>query len=263
LDAAIFAKLGSVATWRGYICPGWYGMSSMSAVVERKALKFSTEGLPAREELVFKSLVRLLAGRTQHVWRYSPQAAELHVLAEGLSNTSAPANPKSHQQVLILGEVSQSIRPGYLCIPIRAIELEDELNRIGKLLASATPVESPQLVALRTSKTPSYDVPVRLLRWPPAHLIAAPGRIRLATLLTGKAMTLTALHQKSGQDMAVCRQFLSAMHAAMLLIYSENTDVVAPTLRASLPQLKRAYVAPVGLLARIRARLGVQRDVGE
>ena len=62
-----------------------------STIVERLTLTFCVEGLPAREELLFKSFVRLLDHLTQQHWSYQPPAAhqriDLLVVADGVQPT--------------------------------------------------------------------------------------------------------------------------------------------------------------------------------
>jgi hypothetical protein len=96
--------------------------------------------LPAREELLFKSLVRLLDHKTHQSWLYFPHCtnvrADLLIVAKGIIPPADVSQNGSLQQVLTLA-VSGSTRDFFLCLPLRANELEAELNRLGGLIQGA------------------------------------------------------------------------------------------------------------------------------
>lgn len=216
--------------------------------------KFSIEGLPAREELVFKSLVRLLSHRGRFEWVYSPSSSELRVVADG----SKP-DPQGAQQTLTLG-VHDVKRAGYLCMPLRATELEAELERLGALIRPARRLQSsPEAPGNMTPPAAAPTEPMRMLRWPPGWMLGQPGRLQLATWMTGKPMTVYALAQKSGESLAVCTAFFDDLTQAGLLasaIKVQTFQGADPT-----PQAKPApqpHVAQLGLLSRIRMRLGLK-----
>lgn len=230
-------------------------------VRERAVLSFSVEGLTAREELLFKSYVRLLDHRSVHGWLYSAQPmhlradfkVDLRVVTDGLDITLIP----QAQQLLTLGTIDRK-RDAYLCLPLRANELEEAMNRQGALILSSraalTPPGSTEPTGTSAHVYINLNETVRLLRWPPASLLGSPGRMRLATLMTGQPLTLAALQQRSGQPTQSCVEFVSDLKQAGCLGSLPST---APAQRP----IAKPGAAPVvqpGLLARIRSRLGLQ-----
>lgn len=239
-------------------------------------LRFSVAGLPAREELLFKSMVRLLSHRTVQIWLYSPEAAQLLVCSEGHALQSQVP------YVLTLG-VAAAVREAYLMLPLRADELERELNRLGALIAHSGQsrlAHTPQTTAAPIERS-AANTAWRMTRWPPAQILAAPGRMHLATLMTGKPATLAWLQQHSGQTLANCQAFIDELQQASLLtphapaghsganqstsrpaaLHANSAPAPVPADTAaglsSSPVALNSMHANPGLLARIRSRLGL------
>jgi hypothetical protein len=102
---------------------------------------------------------------------------------------------------------------------------------------------------------------MRMLRWPPAALLAGAGRLQLATLMAGRPLSANDLQHRSGESLPLCRAFLNDLTTANLLL-----PVPPPTLlplertahitTASQPLVKKSPAQP-GLLARMRLQLGL------
>jgi hypothetical protein len=237
---------------------------------QRALLSFSVEGLPPREELLFKSLVRLLDHRTHQHWAWKAGEADLRVVGEKMPPpTGAPAVP-----VLAVGQLDPQRGGHFLALPLHADALEQMLNRLGAMVVHARGLG---LVAIEAG--PGEDDAFRLLRWPPAALLEAPHRIRLATLMTGRPTSLGVLRQRSGLATQQCLDFIADLRRSGLL---ENvaepaqaggfaTSIFPSSLfpdslfpgstgpdsrPAPSRQALRETVQP-GLLARIRNRLGL------
>ena len=224
------------------------------AVAARHERKYSLEGLPDREVLVFKSMVRLLGHRTLYEWVYSPLSGELRVVADGLPAISVQS--PFVQQVLTLGAGSIQ-RQSYLRLPLHANELEAELNRLGALIA---PIKKADANLAPTSiKTTT----MRMLRWPPAIVLTTTTNMRLATLMAGKPLTLHELQQRSGVSLAMCAAFFDALNRLDLLVPAAVTSLSATATPLNMPAATelhaRTIKSPVqpGLLSRIRMRLGL------
>ena len=222
------------------------------AAAAKQERTYSLEGLPDREVLVFKSMVRLLGHRTQCQWVYSAHSTELRVVAEGLRAPSMQS-PVA-QQVLTLGAGTLS-RQSYLRLPLHANELEAELNRLGVLIAPS----NKALTALQQEF--SESTPMRMLRWPPASFLMTTTHMRFAALMASKPLTLHELQQRSGENMSACSAFFNGLRHLELLVPAArpssptpaDTQLAAPKLP---PQLLKSPVQ-AGLLARIRMRLGL------
>lgn len=223
---------------------------------QRATFRFSVEGLPAREELLFKSVVRLLDRRTHQHWCYSPGNSSLMVLGEGyLSATGISSVPDAGVPVLRVGH-SQQHHEFFLHLPIHANEVEVMLNKLGKRIArTVAPVPDPAL-----SPAPfGDDQGFMLLRWPAASLLGSPGRIKLATLMRGRPSSATMLQKRSGATAQECADFLQDLKRAGL-VRSLGGDSSALLSAAPAPvtsMVPEASKVSSGLLARIRSRLGL------
>ena len=259
-----------------------------STVLERATLAFCVDGLQAREELLVKAFIRLLDHLTHQKWLYQPPdssaAIDLLITAPGTTQAFADRHGKLPPALLMLSNSGENGQ-GHLSWPLRPDALEQELNRLGGLVltqrAAANAANSVPLFAATASGSANQAANqtaklMRLKQWPPAHLLAGPGRLRLATLLGGKAMSLEELVSRSKQSRDLCKTFANELQQAKLLFYptqSQPTLVGGPHTAAahhssakvqqssaatnhSKGVSSRAFVAP-GLLTRIRMRLGI------
>lgn len=231
---------------------------------QRALLSFSVEGLPPREELLFKSLVRLLDHRTHQHWAWKVDRADLRVVGQALPpvGNDSPTQPVP---MLAIGQVDPQRGGHFLPLPLHADALEQTLNRLGAMVVHARDLG---LVAADTA--PADDERFRLLRWPPAALLATPHRIRLATLMTGRPTSLGMLRQRSGLAAQDCLDFIADLRRSGLLESVRETEPSSPHASAQ-PAVGSALetaapAAPTppardpvqpGLLARIRSRLGL------
>lgn len=168
---------------------------------------------------------------------------------------------------------------------MRPDALERELNRLGSLAttqradttqANTTQANSAQLLTgMLLSQTQPLQTPtgaMRLKQWPSSHLLSGPGRMRLATLLTGQPMDVDELARRSKLERRLCQMFVNDLQRAGLLHYPAPVQP-APTMGSpttqpspaspSMPQEVRTAIvakpalASAGLLDRIRMRLGI------
>lgn len=173
-----------------------------------------------RDQVVFKSIVGLLSGRTLAAWAYVDGSPDL--LVEGYE-----------------GEPRVQLRtaegePFWVHWPLRASEVFDCLERAAR--------------AIGQRPTPLPSTALRLKHWPAASLLKGDHRyVRLATLLCARAMSLDELCERSGVQRQVADSFVRLMAAQELLEDAESLPA-APV---------RQVAAPVGLLARIRRHLGL------
>lgn len=267
-----------------------------STVFERTTLTFCIEGLQAREELLVKAFIRLLDHLTHQQWRYQPPDDKAHIdllfANAGGTETFEARHGKLPPAVLELTDSGASGH-GLLSWPLRPDALEKELNRLGGL-ATTAPVGTdvtqaadsvllfPSAATSQALETDAALKLMRLKRWPPARLLVGTGRMRLATLLTGRAMALDELVQRSSLPHRACQTFVNELQQAGLLLYPTPSQAavesgssavssdaqVTPSPEHSNQIAARRYdthsarmpsqtaVRP-SLLARIRIRLGI------
>lgn len=229
----------------------------------RIELSFSVDGLTSREDLLFRSLVRVVSQNTPQNWLYRPLAYEQ--LDHFKPDLLVVTEDKLPRELLIESTSSQTIvishierhKLGFMCLPIDPKKLESELNRQATLLtaarAGATLSESTRSAG-DPYKISSTHESVRLLRWPPPGLLGSPQRIQLATLMAGQAVTLAALQKRSQQPAQACSSFIHELQKAGLL-YRWVDSQTKPVSNSN-----KKLPVPISLLARIRSRLGLQKD---
>ncbi len=244
----------------------------------RPLLSFSVEGLPARDELLFKSLVRLLDHRTHQHWDWQVDDADLRVVGDKLSAPPEQDPAERPVPLLTIGDTPPPHGP-FLRLPLHADALEAMLNRLGAML-----VHARELGLAAASRSRSEQVArgeeYRLLRWPSSTLLDTSLRMKLATLLATRPATPQALQQRSGASARECAEFIAVLERAGFVastgtssasgaggfahsrapesIWPDShisTGGEAPRAAAAVGAA-RANVEP-GLLARIRSRLGL------
>lgn len=177
--------------------------------------------MAVRDQVVFKSIVGLLTGRTLARWLYV-ESGQADLLIEG---------EESAARVCLRTAANEAL---WVHWPLRASEVFDCLERAA-LAIGHRPVEVDAAT-------------LRLKHWPAAASLQGDARyVRLATLLCARAMSLDELCERSGVVRSVAEAFVERMAEQDLLQRSE-----APAALASRPT-----AAPLGLLARIRRHLGL------
>ncbi len=238
------------------------------------SLSFCFVGLPAREQLVFKSLMRLLATRLRNEWVYLPQAqllviGDLPLSQEDILTCGAPSALAKLHVGTNLPDGAQN-----LCLPIKANILEERINALGKKILAAR-VNNSLAVAAHAEFEPRLhrtimpaDAPFataaldtsqsfKLKRWPPSKLLNLQGRIRMATVLLRRVVSLQELSKYANQEEHVCKGFLAELWAADLLSAQTTKPPTADAI--AVPQVLATPLSTpkTSLLSRIRLRLGL------
>ena len=218
-------------------------MSTLASTAPGVQLTFSFEGLTDKDQTLFKSFVRLLNHRTHQTWTHQANGADVRVVAD----KHPAAGTEATAPTLVLGAGAASHKY-HVSLPIHADALELALNQIGH-----------GILDHRRGRpaAPAGIVPgdrIRLARWPSAALLNSRERLRLATLMTGRPMSLAEMKERSGVAEAVCSDFMSALEQAGVLLHDAPHDTVPSALE---PAARTAARASGGLLARIRSRLGL------
>ncbi len=173
-----------------------------------------------RDQVVFKSIVGLLSGRTVARWAYVDGPADLLVEGE-----------EGEPRVQLRTAEGESL---WVHWPLRASEIFDCLERAARAIGQ------------RPAQLPAAAL--RLKHWPAAALLTGDHRyVRLATLLCARTMSLDELCERSGVPRQVTESFARLMAAREMFLPGE-----------ALPAKPVPHTAaPVGLLARIRRHLGL------
>lgn len=214
---------------------------------ERVTLGFSLAGLSGRDEAVFKSFIRLIDHRLPHRWICQQQDADAGIVGDDYTPAHSAGLARRAVPMLALSTVRPS-GPGVLALPLQADALEQALNLLAR-----------HVLARRASAhfDTSVDAqrPMRLLRWPPAHLLDSPERIHLATVLSARPADLDTLQLRSGESEEACVRFFSDLTRAGLM----QADAPATgTGAASIGVGEQGARAPQSrLLSRLGMRLGI------
>jgi len=231
--------------------------SSASTRDRRPLLSFSIEGLPARDELLFKSLVRLLDHRTHQHWAWQVEGADLRVVGDRAAALSAEA-ADSPLPLLTVGDTPPPRGP-FLRLPLHADALEAMLNRLGAMV-----VHARDLGLAASAERGARGEEYRLLRWPSVALLDSAVRMKLATLLASRPATLAALQQRSNASAQECADFIAALERAGFVAASGGGAARAPEsiwpdsqVHPAAEATPPAREVQPGLLARIRSRLGL------
>lgn len=207
----------------------------MPALKTPEHFTYAFAQLPMRDEVVFKSIVGLLAGRTHAQWRHVQNGdADLLVLGgDSLSATTTPCTARA-----ILKVTQQRTLNSELAVhwPLRANEVFERLQQVAQLLSQAAP-SSQQFDPL---------CPYKLLRWPSQALLGqAPANLRMATLLSARALNLEQLSARSAVELEDCLRLLRNLYKAGLLLEEVRPAQVTPV------------HTPAGFFSRLRAHLGL------
>ena len=223
----------------------------------RVDLSFSVNGLTPSEDLLFRSYMRVVSQQTLQNWLYKSctydQLDNFKVDLQVVTEDKLPSElliQNSSPQTIVISHIERR-KLGFMCLPINPKQLENELNRQGLLLTSAHALLMSSGHTF-PKKSADSNESVRLLRWPPPGLLGSPQRIQLATLMAGRAVTLATLQKRSQQPAQTCLDFILELQKAGLL-YRCIDSRPKPITGAS-----KKLPLPLGLLARIRNRLGLQ-----
>jgi len=217
----------------------------------RTPLYFGLHGLNDRESVLFKSCMNIISARTRHQWIWQRNVVNLLVVTDESMGRLSEAFKT--MPIICIGDKIPAVRQGdsrreYLARPLRPMDILACVDRLGDWVIQNDSVG----IDLRAMSNTAVAA-VRLRRWPPMQLLTDAYRTRLATLLTGKPVTLAWLQQRSGAPASVCADFLAELERADLL---ESTHIT------TLPKVIVNTVAntpKMGLLGRIRQRLGLNQ----
>lgn len=256
---------------------------------------YTLRHLALRDEIVFRSVIRVLQGKTRHTWLHSDaQDAELVLLGDQLPGGEAPAASAGMEKISGRAVIHVSTHAGNdfqgLAWPLRIADVITQLDKAGDFIASrmamagsrpAAAVAAPQQQATQNhSPEPKHqpaavqtqhahvpaDQRVSLSRWPEATFLQRDMRyIKLATVLTGKPVSIIELADRTHYPIQLCQNFVDALNAgALVRVMSDLREVPLGPMAGQNQAAMNGGYAPAhkprpaehhGLIARIRSRL--------
>ena len=238
-------------------------------------LRLGAYKLPAAEVVLVQTLLRLYAHGDAFRWTFVTAPPYDALLVDGTTDEGAsPAVDGMAKAVLRLTRMHAGQAPNTLERPIRADRLQDWLKATEHDLLQTRPVtllgeESTQpkatdapAAAPAAPATAVNPVRFKLRRWPPAALLRAdPNRIRMATLLSRRALNAAELATISQQPVTECQAFLTTLQTTGLVDVQNEVPPAAATPAAATPAPaappKPAPTFARGLISGIRRRLGL------
>lgn len=246
----------------------------MPATVAAPVYSFTLRSVASRDELVFKSVVRVLQGKTRHQWHHTDdRQADLVLLGDHLSDFAPLTDDLGGRCV-----IHMSATAGYgfhgLSLPLRIADVIAQLDQAGDDIgrrsgnrAPATGTTATTTTTTVTTITASRDggadlsaQRVALTRWPEAALLQRDIRyLKLATALTGQPVSIVELAARTQFPIQLCQGFVDTLKAGHLVRVlgglAEGGELQMAGHGASINYTRKPETAHHGLIARIRSRL--------
>jgi hypothetical protein len=231
----------------------------------RLQFNYAVEGLSAREELLLKSIIRLLDHRTKHTWVYDPAKADLWIVDH---ESSVPSKAKyqnplhmirtlaSLQTAEVISGASDSATgdADKSVMRLNAQNVEITLDQVGNWfgvkLNNLTEIDSNSDLQAESYK---------LLSWPTRLIQGDVTRSRISAMMLGKPLTMKDIVSKSGCDLGICEAYVQALKAEGFIDISKviDSNVLEPLpahkLLEQVTSIKQNK--PLSIFARIRNRL--------
>ena len=243
------------------------------------SLRLGTHALlPTDVELV-RMLLRLygIQGKCQWAYAEAPPYDAVLVEASALEASPLPDTEPAARHVLRLTRADTADTTDTLPRPLCADRLRRWLDRVENTLASSSPAAPESAPVPATSSVhvhppaqeaaasesmvlPPEDAPrFRLQRWPRQGILRDdPGRIRMATLLSRRALNAHDLVSLTGFTPHQCQVFMQILHASSLLqaAVPVTQDAAGPAVSLQPPSPAKPRFTQ-GLIAGLRKRLGL------
>lgn len=238
-----------------------------SPSIER--LRLGLFGLEASESRYLQALMRLIGSSSRDFpWVLSDQTSLDAVLIDPrYADPMDPVVRNLGRHMLIISDANPLNQPGILARPIQLEKFEawlgQQAERLrGDIELSSLPTMSDAGDRNRDDAEDSRRY--RLLRWPPAALLQRDARrIRMATLMSKRALTSAELARSIQEPSERCMVFLKLLQSFDLveIIVQPSAALPVPAeARAKTPaavEHRHSPAPPRGLVSSIRRRLGL------
>lgn len=242
-------------------------------------LRLGAYNLPAAEVVLVQTLFRLYSHGDTFRWTFVTAPPYDALLVDGTTEDGiGPDVERMAKAVLRLTRINADEAPNTLQRPIRADRLQDWLKATEHDLLETRPAglvdgdsESGPATLPNPTPEPASAAPnvqlsplrFKLRRWPPAALLRSdPHRIRMATLLSRRALNAAELAIISQQPASECQLFLQTLQTTGLVQVQQ--DMPATSAAADSSPAARAVTTVAakptfarGLISGIRRRLGL------
>lgn len=219
-------------------------------------LRIGAYRLPAAEIVLLRIMVRLLSHDASFNWLFVETGPYDAIIAdEATAKRDSVAIAQLSNAVLKIVRTQDDFVPNTLTRPLRAEKIQEWLVQIGTRLAPISPaVAAPSDTALTTK--------YKLRRWPPSFLVRNdPMLIRMAVLLSKRALLPIELAHLSQQSLDACHRFINTLLPMGLLdavsaVGSPQTTSLSSAQKPIATTNSKTFLAQ-GLIGRIRRRIGM------
>lgn len=229
-------------------------------------LRLGAYHLPAAEVVLVQTLFRLFAHGNAFRWTFvAAPPYDALLIDDAHSESNSPRVLGLARIVLRLTRMNAPDAPGTLQRPIRADRLRDLLDHTEQALMDTRPAADSRIEQLgsqagQAEPAPSLGAPrFKLRRWPPTVLLRGdPARIRMASLLSRRALSTTELARISGRSNEESQAFLQLLQTTGLVNLHQEAPAPEVLVRGHIgkaPTHPRGFGR--GLIAGIRRRLGM------
>ncbi len=229
-------------------------------------LTFITCNVSPRDDLLLRSMIRLLNGQSKRHWRPTD-----HGHADLCFQGAANPNDTSESALAVVAKHRVSLVSGTpganeIALPLHVGNVLTTLNRVADALAaSALNADAPQRAPTPAARA---QVEFALVRWPDWSLLQQDSQfLRLATVLASRSADKQGLADRSGVSLECCQRFLTALAKEGLVRAAlSEAEPPAPEVGGS-PIVKlvaeNAESAQASLWSRLRRRLGIGQPTPE
>jgi len=238
--------------------------------------KLGVHELPAAEVVLVRTLMRLFAQDRPSRWVIADAPPYDAVLVDGCRADTPPEHLRRLcPHVLRLTRINADPAPDALARPLRADRLLQWLDGVASGVARDT-APAPASAPLTAPSTPAAEPPrpepelpadaprLSLRRWPRAAVLRDnPQRVRMATLLSRRALNAHDLRRLTGLPASECLAFMRLLQSADLLVAPPAAPPAAPAPAATpatataQPPSKARPSFTQGLISSFRKRLGL------
>ena len=234
-------------------------------------LRLGTYQLPAAEVVLVQTLFRLYANSGDFNWTFVTAPPYDALLVDGSTGDEiAPEAALMAKSVLRLTRMNAAPGPDTLQRPIRSDKLLEWLRSLQNGFEDTRPASwmasvpgEPDLLEPSQPELVVSPQRFKLRRWPPAALLRSdPNRIRMATILSRRALNASDLAAISGQAVAECQAFLQSLQTTGLVEVQQEAPATPQAPQNPQPSQPRAAAVAKptfarGLISGIRRRLGL------
>jgi hypothetical protein len=217
------------------------------------AFTLGVHNLPAAEVVLIKTLMRLFPATATFKWRFAETGPFDAVLTDA-THAADEVPAKLARAVLKITRADAATDADCITRPIRAEQLQAWLALQGELLQL---LPRPAARSSRVATAHAAGTRFKLRRWPSAAVLKNdPQRIRLATLLSRRALGTRELSHISRLPADLCQDFVDTLQQTGLIeVERAPAAAAAPRKAPAAAAVPRPLAG--GLIDGIRRRLGL------